>query len=297
MLQSFDIVCLCETWGSYHGEFNDFLEGYFHYDSIRPYSNTHVRNSGGVSVFVGPNVQKLNIVTRIYDYFCDCVVLLVRLSMLSNMNDLIMYFAYVSPEGSSIYSQRIENNGITGIQSNLEIIVADYSDVSLLLAGDMNARTKNLPDFIPDDRLNHIFGNIHYESGSFDSDRKSKDINRANNFGKSLIQLCCIYDVHILNGRFPGDVDGEFTCFANEGLSVVDYILISSHLFKNVKDFWVINDDRSDHFPIKCSLQIDNSHNTIGNNDQSDIIVNSNLNSTFSYRWRDILKHQFLGNL
>ena len=45
-----------------------------------------------------------------------------------------------------------------------------------------------------------------------------------NRFGLSLIDLCCIYAVHVLNGRFSSDAKGHFTCIANNGASIVDYI-------------------------------------------------------------------------
>lgn len=45
-------MCLNETWLKYKGEFDSFLEGYVHYDYNRPYHNSHIRNSGGVSIYL-----------------------------------------------------------------------------------------------------------------------------------------------------------------------------------------------------------------------------------------------------
>ena len=39
------------------------------------------------------------------------------------------------------------------------------------------------------------------------------------------------YGIHILNGRSPGDTEGEITCTANDGYSIVDYFIASSNLF------------------------------------------------------------------
>ena len=47
-----------------------------------------------------------------------------------------------------------------------------------------------------------------------------------NLFGISLAELCCTFDMHIINGRLFGDQDGNFTCIANNGASAVDLILL-----------------------------------------------------------------------
>ena len=64
-----------------------------------------------------------------------------------------------------------------------------------------------------------------------------------------------MFDIHFLNGRFSGDRCGEFTCFLNDGASVVDYMIASSVLFKYITDFKVLSRDDSDHFPITCSFK------------------------------------------
>ena len=60
----------------------------------------------------------------------------------------------------------------------------------------------------------------------------------------------------MLNGRFSGDAKGHFTCIANNGASIVDYMKCSSSLFQYVKDFCVMEYDYSVHFPIKCTMQL-----------------------------------------
>ena len=39
-----------------------------------------------------------------------------------------------------------------------------------------------------------------------------------NQFGQSLADLCCIFNIHIINGRLYDDTDGNYTCTANKGL-------------------------------------------------------------------------------
>ena len=93
------------------------------------------------------------------------------------------------------------------MQSNIECIFTEHPNTSLFIAGDLNRRCKDFLDYIPDDNLFHIFGTVDYDGSYFNSPRRSKDI-RGNNYGKLLVNLCCLFDIHILNGRFTGDSDG-----------------------------------------------------------------------------------------
>ena len=86
-------------------------------------------------------------------------LLLVKLSKIRNCKDLILYFTYISPEGSTIYKSSSEKNGINILRSNFEQIMSYYPGALCLLAGDLNARTKDFLDYIPDDYLRYVFGN------------------------------------------------------------------------------------------------------------------------------------------
>ena len=92
-----------------------------------------------------------------------------------------------------------------------------------------------------------------------------------------------------MNGRFPGDIEGEVTCIANEGSSVVDYFIASSNLFQFITDFEVCNRSESVHFPIFCSLTFDS--NVI--NDNSDD-TNGLVHEYVKFRWKDTMKDTFL---
>ena len=62
-----------------------------------------VSHSGGVGIFINCASQCLHHIERILHEFTDCVVLLFKSSQLSYLEDIILYFTYVSPEGSSTY--------------------------------------------------------------------------------------------------------------------------------------------------------------------------------------------------
>ena len=67
------------------------------------------------------------------------------------------------------------------------------------MAGDLNARIGNLQDFIPHGDLEYIFGETEYPTDPFQMSRASK-YETQNRFGISLLKLCCIYNIHVLNG-------------------------------------------------------------------------------------------------
>ena len=75
-------------------------------------------------------------VKLIFPNFKDCVVLLFKGSIFQSIQDIILYFAYVSPQGSRIYDNLPENNGILLIENNLNEIKIEYPNCCFFLAGD-----------------------------------------------------------------------------------------------------------------------------------------------------------------
>ena len=63
--------------------------------------------------------------------------------------------------------------------------------------------------------------------------------NIVNDHGKQLLDLCKTCDLRILNGRSKGDTLGKFTFHSINGISTVDYIIVSHDLFTSVQGFAV----------------------------------------------------------
>jgi len=259
-LQSFDIIGLVETWSTLKGEFDSLLQTHTHFDFVRKRHISALRNSGGVSVFVKHDLVRNDFVSQICSHFTDCIVLYVKASVFHLMNDIILYIAYVSPEGSSIYNDSSEKNGIVLLEENISYLKSAFPECYLYLAGDMNSRTKDFSDFIHDDSVEHMYNtSVNYDSDTFDMPRANKDTERYNQYGKCLVNLCCSHNIHILNGRLHDDKTGNFTCIANEGHSVVDYHIASTELFPYVSYFNVEQRDESDHYPLYAQLKFTGS--------------------------------------
>ena len=71
-----------------------------------------------------------------------------------------------------------------------------------------------MQDLFPHDNLEHIFGETEYPTDPFEMNKVSKD-DMQKRFDISLLLLCCMYNIHDLNGRLFEDVKVEITCTIN----------------------------------------------------------------------------------
>ena len=134
-------------------------------------------------------------------------------------------------------------------------ILSRHPDSDLFLAGDFNSCIGDLQDYIPSDDLQFVFGDTEYPINPFDISRQSKD-ETCSRFGTSLVDLCCTYNIHVLNGRLFKAINGEIICVANNGRSIVDYMVASTSISSHFTDFEVGSEDFSDHFPLHCKLSL-----------------------------------------
>ena len=165
---------------------------------------------------------------------------------------------YLSPEGSSSYEGNL--SGIELLENEINKLKIQFNDdIYFLISGDVNACVGNMKDYIANDSIQHIFPDDFdwYEESNFIIPRCSMD-QEINNHGRDLILLCKLFNIHILNGRFPGDKDGSFTYLHTCGKSLIDYGLLTEGFFKNIKDFEVISRTESPHLPTKIEITTDN---------------------------------------
>ena len=92
---------------------------------------------------------------------------------------------------------------------------------TFFLCRDLNARTGcEQPNL--DDMSNYRPGFEDEDVSGDWAGRSSKDP-VVNSFGKSLLNLCFLFDCVILNGCCNGDREGEYTYVSPHGSSAIDY--------------------------------------------------------------------------
>ena len=122
-------------------------------------------------MFLRETLLKNNMLKHIFSHFDEYVILLLSGTNFVNVE----VFAYVAPERSPIYSSA-SVDGIEIPGEKIAEITSQYPSTDLLVAGDLNARTKDHFDYIPDDDIQYVFGlETSYPSDSFNKPRKSRD--------------------------------------------------------------------------------------------------------------------------
>ena len=98
------------------------------------------------------------------------------------------------------------------------------SNGHVLLAGDFNARTGSLSDELDPTLAEHVDLPSSLHTYSFQAPERQSLDTHVDNFGHLLLHFCQAGQLHILNGRVPGDVPAQFTSHANAGHSCIDYL-------------------------------------------------------------------------
>ena len=163
------------------------------------------------------------------------------------------------PQDTTYICKGCDNNYV----DMLKDLVANLSPKGTVgVCGDLNARTGTLSD-VPDISLNSdplcISNDLSFPiwtSESSLSSRYSMDV-KTNNYGKELLLLCQSSGLRIVNGRYSLDKHvGKFTCYKDNGQSVVDYLLAQENLFNSLLLFEIGEKwPDSDHCPVTFHLK------------------------------------------
>ena len=74
-----------------------------------------------------------------------------------------------------------------------------------------------------------------------------------NQFGRSLVSMCAILDLTIVNGTIVNS--GNFIYISTHGNSLIDYIIVSPELCKLFSYFSIQYNVLSPHMPIEATLR------------------------------------------
>ena len=149
-------------------------------------------------------------------------------SCLGTDHDIIICGVYIPPHNSPYFS--------FDLFEELEKDISPFtSRGSILLLGDMNARTGKYNDFLDANDKEYLITDT--QETSFTASPRNNCHNVLNNHGKLLLQICKNCDLAILNGRIKGDSLGNVTFHGRNGVSTVDYVICDQNLFQKIEFF------------------------------------------------------------
>ena len=183
-------------------------------------------------------------------------------SLLNTSKDVLFSFTYIPPYNSNAYKH--ENcKGIDMIENYLLNCDINLNDVLLSVIGDMNARTAELNDFIPETHIPPDLEEFNDILCSQIDTRVSCDT-VSNKWGDDLLNFCITHSLLIMNGRCGSDKEnGNFTFMGHMGNSVIDYFICVDELFDKVLDFKISELSESSHFPLELYFKsVQNSRDT-----------------------------------
>lgn len=142
------------------------------------------------------------------------------------------------------YTEAIE----TVFSNLLESIEEGYPGCKLIIGGDWNSRIG---------RENNGEGDI-FEGTHLYETRTSCDTVIDPEGRRLLSAMENHHNLFVLNGRTPGDIEGAYTCFAQNGMSTVDQVWINCETFEVIENFFVQTfDSGSDHLPCVVDIRKD----------------------------------------
>ena len=237
-----DIHFLAETWSCNHDKEISGYKSFFKKGYKTPGVSTG-RSSGGLLVYIKDNLQKHVKVLESTAYACW---LEVDKNIFFNLDQNLIISAQYSPPINSKYNSQNSSE-------NLKSDILKFCDENtpLVLIGDFNARTGNIPDNL---EIDPNFDTSGLEQSEF-RPRNNRD-GTITSQGKTFIDTLISRNLRILNGRLPGDLIGNFTTFKNDHSSVNDYGVISDNLFEQIENFVVFPQTVfSDHAEIVISIK------------------------------------------
>lgn len=178
------------------------------------------------------------------------------------------------------------------VDSVVQIEDKAQNECSFLICGDFNGRTSVNPDFVVDDDPVHVSVLPDEYTPDIELPRFSEDKGHVNNNGLCLLDFCKQTGLRIMNGRVGEDYGiGCYTFVGSRGSSVVDYILSSQDLFKNISHFKVHDPNLlSYHCLLSFSINFDKCN-------EREVTENNYERVNGKFVWNNDFKSEYIGLL
>ena len=273
-----DIIVLCETWLKPDFNFTFVLPNFVYFASSRRKLNPKAkRGAGGVLVYIRKDWAHLVKLERMGGDVDDRIWIKISAG---HMGTLFFGAWYIPPKGTTgLYNSHLYWEVLT------EEIAGFRMQGSVMVVGDLNARTGNLP----------------ISGGRVSQDRMIND------YGKILLEVCAEHDLVILNGLVDSNHSSKFTCVTPRGASVVDYAILDKDASNCVTKFSIGSPTTiSDHATLNVTLCLRSDPCKVTLNKSkallADIILKNGLkgkemSKEVRYRWNEEKKETWVNFL
>jgi exonuclease III len=239
---SYDICCLTETFSLPNFDFSVCFGDFIVLHSPAEKLTRHGRPSGGTVLMYRKELDSL--ISEVKTEFANILCVKISKTLFNSNKDVFCIGMYNHPTNSIYYNGKDFLCSLELLEQFMLSLFETDGDVHFLIGGDLNARVGEWSCEPYDNEYEH-------ELNSFT--RKSQD-ETINSFGKTLIEMCTMFELTPLNGMCHGDRDGLFTFHSDRGNSVIDYILCSVDLFDAVDDFHVLSRVETEHMSVCARL-------------------------------------------
>jgi len=189
-----------------------------------------------------------------------------------------LYISFkINNESCYIFPKYINCNKWLADFEAFEHFLLDFHPTNFCVLGDLNARTGCCHDL--DEQMLANFPQVNHI-------RKSKD-KITDSKGRKILDLFDTLGGFILNGRFAGDSEGDFTFCGSSGSSVIDYCVSSFSFLSYIHDFFIPTKEFSDHMPLVLKLS------TPG----PDISSSKETQERVKLKWHESFKENFVKTL
>ncbi len=270
-----DILTLTETHHFLDQQLLVIL-GYQHFAVASPCNvDGQVRkHSGGILIYVS---ELCSIAISVWKVSKDGTRLWLKFTDLGNSKPLFLCITYVPPQNSPYINKALYD------RIAQEIAKAESTPCSVILARDFNARTCEEADSVDCTSLCNALQIPELQDTRPPPQlRQNRGLAAPSGWYKELLGLCGAIGYRILNGRIAGYLTREYTCLANHGHSIVDYMIASPEMFEVAQHLEVLTDlaycgskqSEFDHLPLalRFVMQFSTFASTFDNNTPSPMI-------------------------
>ena len=226
------------------------LHHFWDMSQVRPKKKKLGRHSGGITILVKSHLRKGIKVAHNSEgllWFC------LSKSFFNLKNDLYICATYIPPQ----YSSKSVMAKTDYFSDLLNTTNSFLRRGNVIVAGDLNARIgrENNSESVDLPCLEDILP--HATITSVVPERSACDL-VINPHGRKLLRMCSDLNLHVANGRTPGDLLGNFSCYTNMGSSTVDLVIADSQMINKIKQLKVLNPEyTSVHAPISFKIDCD----------------------------------------